>query len=181
MKEQAMDCKQAQDSILLSAGGGAGAAHGAAQGAALEAHLSACAECARAAQAVGQSMALLEEWQAPEPSPYFEVRLRARLREEAARPALSWWQWMRKPAAGVAMAALVAAAVGLFSVSGDLSGPRATVAVERPAERVLPYHFDSDPGSAVADLLALERNHELFAHFDLLDEMDLFDNGDREF
>ena len=27
-------------------------------------------------------MALLDEWQAPEPSPYFDVRLNARLREE---------------------------------------------------------------------------------------------------
>ena len=29
-------------------------------------------------------MALLDEWQVPEPSPYFDVRLHARLREEAA-------------------------------------------------------------------------------------------------
>ena len=32
-------------------------------------------------------MALLDEWQAPEPSPYFDVRLQARLREEMAKPA----------------------------------------------------------------------------------------------
>ncbi len=31
-----------------------------------------------------QTMALLDEWQAPEPSPYFGSRLRAQMREEAA-------------------------------------------------------------------------------------------------
>ena len=52
----------------------------------VKAHLDSCAECAGKLEAFRQTMSLLDEWQAPEPSPYFDVRLRARLREESAKP-----------------------------------------------------------------------------------------------
>ena len=48
----------------------------------IKAHLESCAECAGKLEAFRQTMSLLDEWQAPEPSPYFDVRLSARLREE---------------------------------------------------------------------------------------------------
>ena len=54
----------------------------------VKAHLDSCAECAGKLEAFRQTMSLLDEWQAPEPSPYFDVRLRARLREEVARKAI---------------------------------------------------------------------------------------------
>lgn len=37
-------------------------------------------------QAMQQMMALLDEWKAPEPSPWFDSRMMARFREEQARP-----------------------------------------------------------------------------------------------
>jgi hypothetical protein len=49
----------------------------------VKAHLESCAECAGKLEAFRQTMSLLDEWQAPEPSPYFDVRLNARLREQA--------------------------------------------------------------------------------------------------
>ena len=51
----------------------------------VKAHLDSCTECAGKLEAFRQTMSLLDEWQAPEPSPYFDVRLGARLREESAR------------------------------------------------------------------------------------------------
>ena len=51
----------------------------------VKAHLDSCAECAGKLEAFRQTMSLLDEWQAPEPSPYFDVRMRARLREESAK------------------------------------------------------------------------------------------------
>ncbi|MGD0179822.1 MAG: hypothetical protein ABSC15_08410, partial [Terriglobales bacterium] len=45
-------------------------------------HLETCTGCAGQLKEFRQTMALLDEWQVPEPSPYFDVRLRARLREE---------------------------------------------------------------------------------------------------
>ena len=63
-------------------------------------HVSSCAECAGKLQDFRSTMALLDEWQAPEPSPYFDVRLKARLREEAAAPARGWLHWLRRPGSG---------------------------------------------------------------------------------
>jgi len=37
-------------------------------------------------RAMQEMMALLEEWQIPEPSPWFDARMMARFREEQARP-----------------------------------------------------------------------------------------------
>src|SRR5580692_10301597 len=76
-------------------------------------HLESCAGCAAKLNEFRQTMALLDEWQAPEPSPYFDVRLHARLREAASQPA-SWWQWMRKPALAVSLAVLMVMSITLF-------------------------------------------------------------------
>ena len=56
----------------------------------IKAHLDSCGECAGKLEAFRQTMSLLDEWQAPEPSPYFDVRLNARLREERQRKATCW-------------------------------------------------------------------------------------------
>lgn len=50
-------------------------------------HLAACEPCRKELEELRSTCALLEAWPAPEPSPYFDSRLRARLREaESARP-----------------------------------------------------------------------------------------------
>ncbi len=49
-------------------------------------HLADCGACAGKMAEFRQTMALLDEWRAPEPSSYFDVRLQARLREEMAKP-----------------------------------------------------------------------------------------------
>ncbi len=49
-------------------------------------HLRSCCGLRGRAGLVRQTMALLDEWQTPEPSPYFNSRLLARVREEAAAP-----------------------------------------------------------------------------------------------
>jgi len=74
-----MKCQEIRELMPdLAAGLGAATAE-------TEQHLRACAECTGTLQELRQTMALLDEWQAPEPSPYFDVRLGARLREEAAK------------------------------------------------------------------------------------------------
>ena len=93
-------------------------------------HLRTCGECARTLEEFRQTMALLDEWQVPEPSPYFDTRLNARLREEAAKPA-GWMQWFRKS-----------------------------------VDNVMP-----EAGTAVGDLQALEKNHDLYSNFDELDDL----------
>src|SRR5271156_6275721 len=80
----------------------------------IDGHLAGCAACSGKLNEFRRTMALLDEWQAPEPSPYFDVRLRARLREEAARPPAGWWLWIRKPALAVSLAVLMVMSITLF-------------------------------------------------------------------
>jgi hypothetical protein len=130
-------------------------------------HLESCAGCAGKLNEFRQTMALLDEWQAPEPSPYFEVRLRARLREEAVQPA-GWWLWIRKPALAVSLAVLMVMSVTLFRTDAGRNptaeGPRAMMMAE--------------PGTAVGDLQALDKNNELYSDFELLDDLQVQNDVD---
>lgn len=123
-------------------------------------HLDSCAACAGKLTEFRQTMALLDEWQAPEPSPYFDVRLRARLREEAARQPANWWQWIRKPALAVSLAVLMVMSITLFRTDAGRNpttdGPSAMMGA---------------PGTAVGDLQALDKNGELYSDFEILDDL----------
>src|ERR1017187_8920683 len=72
-------------------------------------HIASCNDCATHLRDLQKTMALLDEWQAPEPSPYFDTRLQARLREERreemARPHAGWLSWLRRPAWATSLAA----------------------------------------------------------------------------
>ena len=125
-------------------------------------HLENCAACAERLQAMRATMAVLDEWQTPEPSPYFDVRLQARLRQEIAKPRAGWLYWLRRPVLAAALTVLMGIGVGLlFTRSRGIYPPEAPVAVA------------AEPGTAVSDLQALDKNHDLYADFDLLDDLDL--------
>jgi hypothetical protein len=129
-------------------------------------HLAGCDACAGKLEQVRQSMALLEEWHAPEPSPYFDVRLQARLREEMAKPQPGWLQWFRRPVLAVALTLLLGIGVGLFFARGGSiyhAGGDDQVAGLEPQQL--------QPGTAVSDLQALEKNHDLYSDFELLDDL----------
>jgi predicted anti-sigma-YlaC factor YlaD len=123
-------------------------------------HLQTCAGCAGKLNEFRQTMALLDEWQVPEPSPFFDVRLQARLREEVAKQSVGWWQWIRKPALAVSLAVIMVMSITLFRTDAGrnrtLDGSRAMVA---------------EPGTAVGDLQALDKNNELYSDFELLDDL----------
>jgi hypothetical protein len=118
-------------------------------------------------------MALLDEWQAPEPSPYFDTRLQARLREERraemARPAAAWLHWLRHPAWAGSLAAVIFAAALLVGNKSYISQPE-TIATKPPS-----LSLPVEPGTAVGDLQALDRNDDLYADFDMLDDLQVQD------
>lgn len=117
-------------------------------------HLRSCAACTETLAEFHKTMALLNEWQAPEPSPYFDTRLRARLREEAAKQPAGWWAWARRPAMALSFAVVMVAGVSIYRmeqkpvVTPDTAGQFATA--------------DIQPGTAVGDLQALDKNHDVF-------------------
>jgi hypothetical protein len=129
-------------------------------------HLAGCDVCAGKLEELRQTMALLDEWQAPEPSPYFDVRLQARLREEMAKSQVSWLQWFRRPMVAVALTLLLGMGVGMFFTR---------VGSYRPDKHneIAGVESQLEPGEAVSDLQALDRNHELYSDFELLDELEV--------
>jgi anti-sigma factor RsiW len=132
----------------------------------IDEHLASCGACARKLEEFRQTMALLDEWKAPEPSPYFDVRLQARLREEMAKPQAGWLAWFRRPVLAAALTVLMGVGIGLFLTNdgGRYTPNKEVVAVVEPPPQ-------AEPGTAVGDLQALENNHDLYADFDLLDDL----------
>jgi len=122
-------------------------------------HLRSCSDCAGTLAEFQKTMALLDEWVAPEPSPYFDTRLHARLREEAAKQPSSWLLRLRRPALAMSLAAIVAvgATVARLEHKKFTNHPGPIAAV--------------DPGTAVGDLQALDQNHDVYSDSDLLDDL----------
>ena len=134
----------------------------------IKGHVAGCEACAGKLEEFRQTMALLDEWHAPEPSPYFDVRLQARLREEMAKPQAGWLAWFRRPVLAAALTLLMAIGVGLFFSKGDgIRQGNNEIAVNDAAGQTV------EPGTAVGDLQALEKNHDLYSDFDLLDDLEV--------
>jgi len=125
-------------------------------------HLKSCPACNEEFQSLEATFALLDNWQAPEPSPYFDQKLAVRLREEQALPPAGWFERMRsrllfntgrqfRPAVAGALALVLLVAGGTFA---DLSG--------------FPYP-DKEPVSAtVNDLQILDKNDQALQTMSLL-------------
>ena len=157
MKAVDMNCERFRDRMLDALQGTASPE--------LEEHVRACGACAQELEALKKTSALLEEWPAPEVSPYFDSRLRAQIREQREQTAapVGWWEWLRKPALAAAFTILLAVGVGLL-IPG---APEPTAQLPVQTHPQLKAHT----GSAVADLQTLDQNQELYANFDLLDEI----------
>ncbi len=124
---------------------------------AAEQHLKSCSACAAELASLRATMSLLDEWQAPEVSPYFDSRLGARLREAAAEQRAGWFAWLRKPA--------LAAALAVLMVMGGLifrSAPQHSQVAQNTPDKV---------DTAVNDLKDLDQNLDMYANFDVLDEL----------
>lgn len=117
------------------------------------AHLRSCQTCAEKLSEMQKTMALLDEWQSPEPSSYFDTRLKARLREEQSKVPASWLAWIRKPVFAAVATVVVALSIGigLYQRNSD----------NQPVQ----------PGTAVSDLQQLDKNHDLYSDFDVLDDL----------
>jgi len=129
----------------------------------VEAHLATCPECAGTLQALKATMSLLDEWQAPEPSPYWDTRMQARLREEKDRAPVSIWNWLRRPALSLAAALCLVVGITSIQISRFLH-----VGDNPPA---IANNIPAPTGSAVADLQYLEKNNDMLQNFDALDAL----------
>ena len=125
------------------------------------AHAEACGSCAAELSSMRQTMSMLDEWTAPEDvSPYFMTRLRARVREEQEPARASWMAWIRKPALAVAMMVLMVLSISLYR-----GGTQSTDKTDKSDVAKL-------RGTAVGDLQTLDKNHDMLADFELLDDLE---------
>lgn len=125
-------------------------------------HLKSCPACNEEFQSLEATFALLDNWQAPEPSPYFDQKLAVRLREEQALPPAGWFERMRsrllfntgrqfRPAVAGALALVLLVAGGTFA---DLSG--------------FPYPDKAPVSATVNDLQILDKNDQALQTMSLL-------------
>src|ERR1700756_4262244 len=109
-------------------------------------HLLGCPACTSKLDDMRKTMALLDEWEAPEPSPYFDTRLAARMREERAKPQRSaWLSWFRAPALAGALALVLMVAGGIRLI------PTPSWIAKKDTTPV-PVPVIAQPGTAVGDL-----------------------------
>jgi hypothetical protein len=99
---------------------------------AAKSHVEACAKCAGEFKSLEATFALLDDWKAPEPSPYFDQKLAVRLREEQAQAPAGWFERLKsrlqfntgrqfRPAIAGALALVLVVGGGTFAnVSGLL-------------------------------------------------------------
>lgn len=142
-------------------------------------HLASCEACSAQLLDFQKTMALLDEWQAPEPSPYFDTRLQARLREETERPQARWYSALfsgrvMRPAWALSVAAV------LFTVAIGISNRSYLTQTDAIATKPPSLSLPIQPGTAVGDLQALEKNDELYADFDVLDQLQVQDDDATE-
>ena len=121
---------------------------------ALATHVKECGNCARELESLRKTMALLDEWEAPEPTPYFLTRLQAHVRDEQGKQPEGWLAWLRQPWLATALATILVAGGAVY------------LGVQPP-----PIQEPPPVGTAVSDLDSLDRNHDLYVNSDLLDEL----------
>ncbi len=129
-------------------------------------HLKACPECARELRELQATMAALDEWRAPEVSPWFDGRLQARLREERAAAPAGWLERLRarmqfgervslRPLAAAALALTIAVGGGIYE------GFTAPQPVATPTQAASPV---------IRDLQSLDENSQVFQELNTMDQ-----------
>jgi hypothetical protein len=140
--------------------------------AAVREHLKSCPACNEEFQSLQATLALLDSWEAPEPSPYFDQKLAVRLREEQALPPAGWFERLRtrllfntdrqfRPVVAGAVALIFLIAGGTFA---DLSG--------------FPHPAKAQVSATVNDLQTLDKNDQALQTMSMLLQDDGSPNDD---
>ncbi|MHB1022167.1 MAG: anti-sigma factor family protein [Acidobacteriaceae bacterium] len=138
----------------------------------LRLHVEQCAACREELSALRSTMSLLNEWHAPEPSPYFDTRMAARLRaEREAAPAGFFERLRTRMLYGNSMhlKPLIATTLTLILLIG--AGTYADLM------RQTHMATQEQASATIQDLQSLDRNAQLFEQMDQLLQDDGQANG----
>jgi hypothetical protein len=130
-------------------------------------HVAECEPCAKELDELRATMALLDAWEAPEPSPYFMTRFAARLNEERQAAPAGLWERLRarfaygpqlhaRPVAAMALTVVLLLGGGTYLGMTDWNKPTAT-----PPE-----------AAVVHDLQNLDTNAQLLDQLETLSSTD---------
>jgi hypothetical protein len=139
----------------------------------VRAHVGSCAECAKELKGLEATMAMMEEWAAPDVSPYFDTRMAVLLREEQQAAPAGWLERMRerflfgshmhmRPLAATTLALIIAVGGGTYAGFGGFSNPQPAAQVASPV---------------IKDLQSLDENAQVFQQLNSMDQQDTSDNG----
>jgi hypothetical protein len=128
-------------------------------------HLSECGNCATELKEMEATWKLLDEWQAPEPSAFFDAKLYARLRSEQGNAPASFFErakaWLLY-SSNLQMRQLTAGALGAVLVIGGIGG--GTFALLGRQETPVPQ-----TSATVRDLQSYDGNAQMFQQLNALD------------
>jgi anti-sigma factor RsiW len=141
---------------------------------AARAHIATCAACAKELAELEATFALLDAWEAPEISPYFDQKLSVRLREEQAAPPAGWFERLRdrlqfntgrqfRPALTGALAAVLilgGGSVGITTLLNQQPAPASATVKDlqilennsqamQQVDKILQENATEEPGQAV--------------------------------
>ena len=125
-------------------------------------HIGDCDDCAEELLAMQKTWKILDQWEAPEPSAFFDARLYAQLREEQRKGRASLWEkakaWVlyrsnlqMRPLAAGALATVLVVGGGTFALLNHDSAP--------PVD-----------SATVRDLQSYDGNAQLFQQLNALDD-----------
>lgn len=161
-----MKCEQIRESFIEAAGSKLPAE--------TTAHVQTCAGCGTAWAEHQKLMTLLDEWKAPEASPFFDTRLMASVREtkgaEAERPAVL--AWLQRPLFGMPMWRPVAASALAIAMAVGVGVMRSDDGSKTLADKPVLIK-----GTAVSDLQTLDKHEAEISNLDLLDDLNAADSN----
>ncbi len=131
------------------------------------AHLESCSSCGAELNSLMATMRMLDEWAVPEPSPYFDTKMQAKLREAKAAQPESFWEGLRSRL--LFTSNFHFRTVGAAALAGILAigGGSAIYVSQAPAPAPL-----VQASATVRDLQSLDGNAQIFQQLNALDSDD---------
>lgn len=142
----------------------------------VKSHVAGCHDCSAELASMGATMNVLNEWKAPEVSPFFSAKMSARIRAESNAAPAGFFEKLRsrllfnsnmqmRPVAVTALTVVIAIGgasyAGYFGFEHQNRGQSANVT----------------QSAAVKDLQSLDRNEQVFQQLNSLDQQDDDDAG----